>query len=185
MTVCEMCDCEIEGLFESIWSLHSSGFVQGSDFGHYILLLAHIIDLSKDLGDDFVEIVNPFLDFIFGQDCIEKYSGLSLVSSIVKKRPSLLGDILPRVSGILGESLSFANDDVQCQGLGFVENIAKHFGSASLPFVSGSFDFVVQMIEEGTPGTRVYCTSLRTGSIIIKFCEDDTLLHAIEGACMS
>jgi hypothetical protein len=179
-----MCDSEIEGLFESIWSLQSSGLVQESDVGNYILVLAHIIELSNDVSDANIEVLIPFLDFVFGLECIEKAGGLSLVSSILKKRPSLVGELLPRVSDILSESLRFANDDVQCQGLSFIENLARNFGGSCLPFISGWLDSIGELIETSRPGTRRFSSGMRTGSVIVKFCDDDTLLPLIGKICV-
>jgi hypothetical protein len=183
MSVCEMCDCEIAGLFDSIWSLQSSGLVGESDVGNYILVIAHIIELSKDISDDSIAVLVGFLDFIFSLDCVEKCGGLSIVSSIFQKRPSLLPELLPRVSDVLKESMNFANDDVQCQSLVFLGNLSKNFGVASLNFISESFERIGQLIDESQPGTRIYCASLRAGCTIIKFCEDDTLIPRVVKAC--
>lgn len=180
LTLCDLCDTEIDGLFEQLWQFHEQNLVPPDSIKDYIAVIAKVLDMSKTIPDTVQASVITFSDTILfsGQfDYQEQSVGLNLMSALFKKSPSLLPTLIPKLVPLLN-SLFECNDDELAlhQALIFLANLASSFGPSVLEFEAHYFETIANIISERST-LRYYLTAMEAAAKIIKFCNDNTLVE--------
>lgn len=183
LTLCEMCDSEVEGLFNHLWSFKTQNLIKKDSYDDYLSILSKVISLSNDVSDDIQNEVLKFVEeILFSTDesfIPEKSVSLSVLSSLFTKNSSLLPGLLPNIVPILNTLLTYNEDPrVIGQALIFLTNLAKSYRSDVLEFVRNYFPLLTNMISGNSiDDEKVHLTAMNTASSIIKFCNDTTLVQ--------
>lgn len=187
MTLCEACDSDVDGLFDAIWSFQTKNMITPDDLENYILLVAHVTRLSNDINDEKLDKLVHFIGTIFSsdQDLVIKSAALQLVSTLLTKRESLISELLPAVTPVLNESLTFSNDGVVCQALAFIQNLVMSFGSSVGEIVAPYCEGIGQLIKDYEMGTRVFMSALQAASILVRSFPEPGLIQTLIAACTS
>ncbi|OHT05621.1 hypothetical protein TRFO_26568 [Tritrichomonas foetus] len=184
LSLCELCDTEIDGLFNTLWSLHINHSVPPNSYDDYILILARVLQLSQDITDEELSQVLAFIEGVFANEeqIVEKAISLNVLSALFTKNSSLHNTLLPKIIPVLNSSLTYQNEDVICQALVFLTNLVKSYRKEVLPFVSNYFSYIVEIISEMDIQRRCFLRSMNTAASIIKFCDDTTLIPPLTKA---
>ena len=181
LSLCDLCDTEIEGLFKTLWELQNKIHQDSNE--DYILIVAQVIRLSQDINDEMQAQILGFVNNIFEKPeySVEKAVSLSIISALFSKNSSLHEEILPKIVPILNESLSYSNDDTICQSLAFITNLVKLYRKEVLPFVSNYFNIILSILDMNNVARRYFLSAMNTACSIIKFCNNSDLLgHVTE-----
>ncbi|KAH0788055.1 hypothetical protein GPJ56_008037 [Histomonas meleagridis] len=183
ITLCEICDTEIEGLFSIIWRYQLEGLVRPNDLEDYIVVISHSLLLSNDITDEILESLLPFLDsLISSTEIYQKSAVLRIVTSLLAKKESLTEILLQKVRPILDESFQNGNFIVVYHSLNFITNLVRTFRQEVLQYIRPYIPIIAKYINEQDEN-QIFYYSINTAASIIKFCNDPTLINITCTGC--
>lgn len=190
LTLCDMCDTEVDGLLDHLWSLKSQDQIQRDSLANYLLILAKVLSISKNIPDEVQEEILKFIEQVFSleeeQDEDEgeeddvlslKAVSLDVLSSLFEKNASLMPEILPKIVPILTMIFESDQDLVINRAFHFLSNLAKIFRGEILSFVSDFYEIILSIFSQHCNDRSFYLPSIEAASMIIKYCGDQTLLE--------
>lgn len=184
LTLCDMCDTEVDDLFNSIWSLQKNGNVPNECLSDYLLILGKAISLSKNIPDSDQEEVLKFIEeIIFSEEnenddlLTEKATSLNALSPLFSKNITLMPTVLPKIEPVVSKILLCDDDNAVCQALSFLTNLSKTFHEELSEFLTNYNELLVKIIKQRQDESRSYLSSMNTAASMIKYCNDLALVQ--------
>jgi len=180
-SLCEACDNEIDGLFESIWRLHEEELVTSENHTEYIELIGKIIILSKDIDDEKVDIILEWIDSVTNpeNELSIRAAALTVISALMRNQETVISDLIPVSMDIVTKSFNEKEADPVCYAFDYLKTMAVTFREDSISLISPFINEISDCLLSSNQTTRIVSEALIASSIYSGYSGDLTILEPI------